>query len=88
LIKVESAPENVLLVTAETPYALMRAAYHLGNRHIPVELGENFRRLEADPVLEEMLDISRMGKRKLFRGRPVKCLVSREQRNVRVTPGD
>jgi urease accessory protein len=55
LIKVESAPENVLLVTAETPYALMRAAYHLGNRHTPVELGENFLRLEADPVLQEML---------------------------------
>lgn len=55
LIKVESAPENVLHVTAETPYALMRAAYHLGNRHTPVELGENFLRLEADPVLQEML---------------------------------
>jgi urease accessory protein len=41
LIKVESAPENVLLVTAETPYAFMRATYHLWNRHIPVELGEN-----------------------------------------------
>ncbi len=55
LIQVESAPEHILLVTAETPYALMRAAYHLGNRHIPVELGENFLKLEADPVLQEML---------------------------------
>jgi urease accessory protein len=54
-IRVESAPENVLLVTAETPHALMRAAYHLGNRHTPVELGEEFLKLEADPVLEEML---------------------------------
>ncbi len=55
LIRVESAPENVLLVTAETPYALMRAAYHLGNRHTPVELGEDFLKLEIDPVLKEML---------------------------------
>jgi urease accessory protein len=55
LIKVESAPEKVLLVTAETPHALMRAAYHLGNRHTPVELGENFLKLETDPVLQEML---------------------------------
>ena len=54
-IRVESAPENVLLVTAQTPHALMRAAYHLGNRHTPVELGEEFLKLEADPVLEEML---------------------------------
>jgi urease accessory protein len=56
LIEVESAPEHILLVTAETPYALMRAAYHLGNRHIPVELGENLLKLEADPVLREMLE--------------------------------
>jgi urease accessory protein len=55
LIGVESAPENILLVTAKSPYALMRAAYHLGNRHTPVELGENFLKLESDPVLREML---------------------------------
>jgi urease accessory protein len=55
LIRVEAASENILLVTAGTPYALMRAAYHLGNRHTPVELGENFLKLEADPVLREML---------------------------------
>jgi urease accessory protein len=55
LVRVESAPEDVLLVTAETPYELMRAAYHLGNRHTPVELGENFLKIEADPVLKEML---------------------------------
>ena len=45
----------MLLVTADTPYALMRAAYHLGNRHAPVELGESYLKLEADPVLQEML---------------------------------
>lgn len=55
LIRVQSAPENILLVTAATPYALTRAAYHLGNRHTPVELGENFLKLEVDPVLREML---------------------------------
>lgn len=55
LIRVESAPEHVLLVTAETPDALTRAAYHLGNRHTPVELGENYLKIEADPVLREML---------------------------------
>ena len=55
LVQVESAAENVLWVTGETPYALMRAAYHLGNRHTPVELGANYLKLEADPVLHEML---------------------------------
>jgi urease accessory protein len=55
LIRVVAAPEKVLYVTADEPHALMRAAYHLGNRHIPVELGENFLKLETDPVLKEML---------------------------------
>jgi len=55
LIRVESALEDILRVTAETPYALMRAAYHLGNRHTPIELGKDFLKLEADPVLQEML---------------------------------
>jgi urease accessory protein len=55
LVRVESAAENILRVTAETPHALMRAAYHLGNRHTPVELGDNFLKLETDPVLREML---------------------------------
>jgi urease accessory protein len=54
-IRVESAAEDILRVTAETPYALMRAAYHLGNRHTPVELAVDFITLEADPVLQEML---------------------------------
>ena len=55
LIKVTAAPERVLYVTADRPHDLMRAVYHLGNRHVPVELGENWLKLEADPVLEEML---------------------------------
>ena len=34
---------------------LTRAAYHLGNRHTPVEVGADELKLEADPVLEDML---------------------------------
>ncbi|MGA8657631.1 MAG: urease accessory protein UreE [Chthoniobacterales bacterium] len=54
-IRVIAAFENVLNVTADTPSALIRAAYHLGNRHMPVQLGNGFLRLENDPVLKEML---------------------------------
>lgn len=35
--------------------ALARAAYHLGNRHTPVEVGEGRLRLAADHVLADML---------------------------------
>jgi urease accessory protein len=50
-----AAAEPILFVTASDREKLTRAAYHLGNRHIPVEIGSGFLRLEADPVLKEML---------------------------------
>jgi urease accessory protein len=34
---------------------LTRAAYHLGNRHTPVEVGADYLKLEYDPVLADML---------------------------------
>jgi urease accessory protein len=55
VIEVLAAPEKLLHVTCATPTALARAAYHLGNRHVPVEVGEGYLRLAADHVLEEML---------------------------------
>lgn len=55
LIRVEAAAETVLLVTAATALALARAAYHLGNRHTPVEVGDGYLKLESDPVLRDML---------------------------------
>ena len=45
----------LLHVECDTPHALARAAYHLGNRHVPVEVGEGYLRLAADHVLEQML---------------------------------
>ncbi len=55
VIEVVAEPEAVLNVTCETPEDLLRAAYHLGNRHVPVQVGEGFLRLAADHVLENML---------------------------------
>jgi urease accessory protein len=56
LVRVVAAAENVLLVRARDPLTLTRAAYHLGNRHTPVEIGDDALKLEADPVLEDMLE--------------------------------
>ncbi|WP_338340693.1 urease accessory protein UreE [Burkholderia vietnamiensis] len=55
LVRIVAAPETVLLVRAHDPLTLMRAAYHLGNRHTPVEIGDGYLKLEADPVLADML---------------------------------
>jgi urease accessory protein len=55
-ILVKAAPEKVMRVTAQNSFQLMRAGYHLGNRHIPIEIGENYLQLEFDPVLSDMLN--------------------------------
>ncbi len=54
-VRVVAAAENVLVVRAPSVRMLTRAAYHLGNRHTPVEVGGDYLKLEADPVLEDML---------------------------------
>jgi urease accessory protein len=55
IVQVVAAEERVLLVRAKTALDLMRAAYHLGNRHTRVELGAEQLKLEFDSVLREML---------------------------------
>ena len=59
LIKVVAAPQPVLRITHctkhGTPYDLIRAAYHLGNRHVPIELKPDHLKIEPDHVLAEML---------------------------------
>ena len=55
LVRVVAAADAVLVVRARDRLTLTRAAYHLGNRHTPVEVGADCLKLEADPVLEDML---------------------------------
>ena len=59
LIRVIAAPQPVMVITHcnqhGTPFDLLRAAYHLGNRHVPIELKPNHLKIEPDHVLAEML---------------------------------
>ncbi len=59
MVRVMAAPQNVLRITACTthgsPFDLTRAAYHLGNRHVPIELKPDHLKIEPDHVLAEML---------------------------------
>ncbi|HEY2929458.1 MAG TPA: urease accessory protein UreE [Albitalea sp.] len=59
LIVAHAAPQPVLVVRpcAEhgSPFDLLRAAYHLGNRHVQLELKPDHLKLEPDHVLAEML---------------------------------
>jgi urease accessory protein len=55
VVRVSAAPENVMHVTCADQFELTRAAYHLGNRHVPVQIGDGFLRVAADHVLCDML---------------------------------
>ncbi|MGC9502832.1 urease accessory protein UreE [Baaleninema sp.] len=55
-VRILAKPEPVLTVTAATPLDLLRAAYHLGNRHVSLEIASNYLRLSPDPVLKRMLE--------------------------------
>ena len=59
LIRVLAAKQTVLLITPCTehgsPFDLTRAAYHLGNRHVPIELQPDHLKIEPDHVLADML---------------------------------
>ncbi len=54
-VRVEAAPEPLLRVRAADPLALLQAAYHLGNRHVALELHPGELRLLQDSVLAELL---------------------------------
>ncbi len=59
LVRVQAAPQEVLRITAcaqhGSPFDLTRAAYHLGNRHVPIELQPDHLKIEPDHVLADML---------------------------------
>lgn len=59
MVRVIAAPQAVLRVTAcpshGLPFDLTRAAYHLGNRHVPIELKPDHLKIEPDHVLADLL---------------------------------
>jgi urease accessory protein len=59
LVRVIAAPQPVLVIkhcgAHGSPFDLIRAAYHLGNRHVPIELQPDQLKIEPDPVLAQML---------------------------------
>ncbi len=55
IVRVLAKPEPVLTVTAQTALDLLQAAYHLGNRHVSLEIASTYLRLSPDPVLHDLL---------------------------------
>jgi urease accessory protein len=59
MVRVIAAPQPVLVITHcsdhGSPFDLVRAAYHLGNRHVAIELKPDHLKIEPDHVLADML---------------------------------
>lgn len=56
IIQLNAALEAVSTVTAPNQLLLQKACYHLGNRHVPLQITENWIRYLQDHVLDEMVD--------------------------------
>ena len=56
IVAVRAAPEPLVEIRAATPHALLRLAWHLGNRHLPAELARDRILIRDDHVIVHMLE--------------------------------
>lgn len=54
-VRVRAAAEELSVVRANDPLLFARACYHLGNRHIPLQILPGELRFQTDHVLDQML---------------------------------
>lgn len=55
LVQVKAAAETVSSLYCNEPLPLARACYHLGNRHVPLQIAATMLRYQHDHVLDAML---------------------------------
>ena len=55
ILRIDAKPERLMQVIAQSDFDLVKAAYHLGNRHVPLMLTPSALYFEPDHVLAEMV---------------------------------
>ena len=55
IIEIRAASESVSTLYLDNPLQIARACYHLGNRHVPLQIEPGFIRYQHDHVLDDML---------------------------------
>jgi urease accessory protein len=55
IVRVAGNPELLVEIAAADPHALARLAWHIGNRHIDVQIVGDRLRIRRDHVIEDML---------------------------------
>jgi len=56
IVVVRASPEKILHITCASDRDLIRVAYHLGNRHVALQVGDQWIRIAEDDVLKEMVE--------------------------------
>ena len=56
VVEIRAADEAVSTVYVDDPLLLARACYHLGNRHVALQIGKGFIRYQHDHVLDELVE--------------------------------
>ncbi|WP_299022298.1 urease accessory protein UreE [uncultured Photobacterium sp.] len=54
-VKIRAASESVSTVYCRDPHLMARVCYHLGNRHVPLQIKPDWVRYQHDHVLDEMV---------------------------------
>ena len=55
-VKIIAQKENLIEITSKQNLELIKVAYHLGNRHVEIEINENILLTKSDYIIEEMLN--------------------------------
>ena len=69
-VKINAQKENLIEISAKDSLELNKVAYHLGNRHVEIQINENILLTKSDYIIEEMLNnfdvVLKKVKRKFF----------------------
>ncbi len=57
VVRIKASQESVTTARCDDPLLFARACYHLGNRHVPLQIGNNWLRYQHDHVLDEMVSL-------------------------------
>jgi urease accessory protein len=55
--RIHAAAEPVVEATTDDWLAFAKVCYHLGNRHVPLQIGERWLRFQPDHVLQELAEL-------------------------------
>ncbi len=54
-VQIIAQKENLIEITTKTKLELIKVAYHLGNRHVEIEINEDILFTKSDYIIEELL---------------------------------